>query len=202
MKLHIAVDMDDVLLEFFRSVCHRVNKDFGQTVDYEACSDWDRNPVKDLTCFGDGRTWWDWLRDNVDIWASFPCTPDALTSVRRLQEQGHFLELVTSKPEWAEHIVAEWLDRNGFLFDVVTIAPTGVPKHELSNADVLIDDAPHNIRAWVNADPRRHGVVFTRPWNSGDSFDDCSTLRVQRADNWSQVLKAVDDIADSHRMAI
>lgn len=179
--LRVAVDLDDVVLDFFPTVIAGINDAFGTDISVESCKDWDDNPVKHLDCFGAGRSWWDWLKENSYLWAACPPVKGAADGVNVLQMAGFKVECLTSKPVWARWVVWTWLHTQPFSFDSVTIVPTGESKVDWSGADVLVDDAVHNIEAWEKAG--RFAVVFDRPWNQ-----EC---RAPRAFDWDGVINHV-----------
>lgn len=171
--MKIAVDLDDVCMEFFSSVCWAIAEAFPEeNLDpirmYEETTDWVNNPVKDLRIFGEDiygnqSTWWDWLKANDRLWAKFYPVHDSISGVRLLREAGHWVEAVTSKPQWAEWVVWEWQKQYQYQFNAIIIVPTGMSKLEASSADLLIDDRTSAIQEWDEAG--RYGLLYTRPWN-------------------------------------
>jgi 5'(3')-deoxyribonucleotidase len=186
----IAVDLDDVCVEYFRSVVDEVNHEFGTDLDYEETLSWDDNPLKRLDVFGEGRDWWTWMESRCHLWSRFPAVAGAVEGIDALKARGHYVECLTSKPEWARWVVWDWLALHQPDFDSVTICPTGVPKHSLSHAGVLIDDAPHNVEAWTAKG--RWAILFDRPWNR--SIRPLDLTNCVRARGWNEVIEAVDAI--------
>ena len=192
--MHVAVDLDDVCMEFFSSVCKEVAIAFpAENLDpermYQDTTDWHKNPVKDLTCFGKGRTWWDWLKDNKFLWATFLPVPGALAGVEQLRKQGHWVEALTSKPAWAEFVVWRWQNIWQFPFNTVTIVPTGTSKLEMSYADVLVDDRLSTCLEWQEARGPDSAILYKRPWNM-----QTEDVTLRKASSWEYVLDQVKRI--------
>ena len=85
-------------------------------------------------------SWWDWLRDRDWLWSTFPAVEGAIGGIKRLRAAGHYVECVTSKPEWAEFNVWKWLGKWRPAFNQVTIVNTGQSKLDFTDADVIVDD--------------------------------------------------------------
>ncbi len=185
--MHIAVDMDDVTMEFYRNVLRAVRTEYGIDFKYEDVSGWDKNELKEADIFGKGRTWWDWLRDRDWLWATFPAVEGAIGAITQLRQQGHYVEAITSKPDWARWTVWAWLGKWRPDFHRVTIVSPGEEKTSFTTAEVLVDDSPSNILDW-QADGRL-AIIFDRPWNQ-----ECVGMR---AYNWRDVLGNVAAIEEA-----
>ena len=63
MSLTIAVDFDDVMVNFMEGVLEVVERDFGATIPIEEIDTWaDWHPlVNDII----GRDWWAWLEEHA-----------------------------------------------------------------------------------------------------------------------------------------
>lgn len=191
--MHIAVDLDDVTMDFWRSVCASINLEYGLAIDPEQTRDWEKNEVKQLTIFGEGRDWWSWLRDRDWIWATFKPVPGAIGGVQRLRQQGHYVEAVTKKPEWAEWTVWKWLGLWRPAFNTVTIVPSGGSKASSSQASLLIDDSPDNLTEWVASDQSRTAICFDQPWNRTMP----NHSNIFHTYSWEGVLDKVERIANA-----
>lgn len=202
-ELKIAIDLDDTVFDFWAGVCQSLNLEYGLELDPNETKNWDDNALKQLAIFGDGpdgtpRTWWDWLQERDWIWATFKPVPGAIGAIKTLRQQGHFVEALTSKPEWAEWTVWRLLGRWRPPFNQVTIVPTGESKGEWSNAYLLIDDRDLNIQEWLtsltNGELRtRTAIAFQRPWtHMEDIVAERGTLAVAR--HWGEVLALVEEL--------
>lgn len=190
VKLHLAVDLDDVVVNFFPHVLACLKREYGIDISMEQITDWDDNPVKHLRIFGEGRDWWDWLRGRDWLWAKADAIEGAIGGIDTLRRQGHYVEGLTSKPEWAEWCVWAFCGKWRPPFNRLTIAPLGERKVDLSDAEILIDDAPHNVAPWVAAPNGRSAILFDKPWNANVPIDPITTAR---AKNWADVLRIVEE---------
>jgi hypothetical protein len=197
--MHIAVDLDDVVMDFWTDLVASINLEYGTDLSPADTIDWDDNSVKNLEVFGEGRTWWDWLEERDWIWHTFKPVPGAIGSLEILRQQGHYLEAITAKPRWAEWTVWKWLGKWRPPFNRVTLArPTDI-KAQLTNASVIIDDRDKNITEWVTHQTPftqypRAGILFERPWSNPEAFNKAANVAVAR--NWSDVMKLVKGMED------
>ena len=186
---HIAVDLDDVVLDFVGGLRQAVKKEYGVEIPEEAITDFNLKPFLDPII---GRNWWSWMRDRSWLWSQFPAVDGAVGSLDRLRRDGHYLELVTSKPEWAEHNVYRWLGKWRPPFQRVTIVGPDDNKADFTEATVLIDDKAKNVVSFHNSG--RDALLFTRPHNQ--SLDDlCPGCvwpeKIVRVNNWQEVLEEI-----------
>lgn len=163
-KLHIAVDMDDTVLDFMGFLMTEVfPREFGVTPDYDG-QPWGSKAVafgkNPLLLEAGYHNWWEWLRERDWLWAKCPAIPGAIGGIKRLRADGHFIEVITSKPDWAEHLVWQWLGKWRLPIRQVTISKPGEPKVELTGADLMVDDKVDTINEFVAA--RRAGILFDR----------------------------------------
>jgi FMN phosphatase YigB (HAD superfamily) len=178
----VAVDLDDVVLDFTGGVREAVRREFG--VDPGEFTAWDLGPVLNPIV---GRDWWDWLRDRSWIWSHFPAVDGAMGGLERLRNMGCRLECVTHKPRWAEHIVWRWLGKWRPPFHSVTIVPQGQSKAAHSGAEILVDDRPENCLEW--AATGRPAILFERPHNAAAEFDEGVVFS---AADWRTVVEVIE----------
>lgn len=176
---HYAVDMDDVVVDFVGGLIDSMKKEHGATITMAQLEQtgWDLHPLLDPII---GYSWWTWLRQREHLWANFPAVDGAIGGIEQLRRQGHFLELVTAKPEWAEHNVWKWLGKWRPAFQRVTIVDTKACKADATSADLLIDDKPGNCQHFL--DQGRGAILFARPHNR-DARPNFTT-----AHSWTDVL--------------
>ena len=117
---HIAIDMDDVMLDFVGGLKAAVKLEYGVEITDEqlAACGWNLHPLLDPIL---GRSWWKWLKEREWLWANFPAIEGSIGAVEKLRQHGYVVELVTSKPSWAAHNVWKWLGKWRPAFDRVTI---------------------------------------------------------------------------------
>ncbi len=187
-KLHIAVDLDDVTIDFFQGNIDAMYREFGVLLLKEDVTTWDDNPVKLFPWADYGYAdWWGWLRTRDWLWATFPAIPGAIGGVHALRAAGHNVECLTAKPDWAEPQVWRWLGRWRVPFQAVTIADLTTPKSTLTQADILVDDKPSTIEDWVASADDRFGILYDQPWNRSMVLPE----RAVRVATWHGVLETV-----------
>lgn len=187
--MHIAIDVDDVMMDFTSYVLKCIQREYGRSFGIEEITDWDDNPLKHSRMFRNGGTWWDWLRSRDWLWARVPAVEGAIGGVQQLRDAGHFIELLTTKPEWAEWTVWAWLGKWRPAQHRVTIVPQDGKKHECSDALILVDDALHNVVPW--AATGRTALLFDRPWNR----DGQRNPRVWRVHHWGEIVCRVEELS-------
>lgn len=87
--------------------------------------------------------------------------PDAAYWMPRIAEAGIRIHLVTARnePRSEEHSI-HWFAQKGLPYDRLTLR---ADKENVDDYDVLLDDAPHNVEAVLNAN--RKAVLLDRSWN-------------------------------------
>ena len=195
-RLHIAIDLDDVVLDFFPGVLASFEKEFGEKVEFDGRPwgpDADAFYKHPLLLAAGYSSWWDWLRDREWLWANFGVVHGAIGGIQTLRHRGHYLECVTSKPDWAEHNVWKWLGKWRPAFQRVTIVDKATRKVDVTEADVLVDDKPDNVKEFIEAG--RRGILFDRSYVQGN-FQTACFLGCGWAGNWSDVVRQVEGIAN------
>ncbi len=183
--MHIAVDADDVVVDFIGGLLDSVYNEYGVRVKKEDIKEWDLHKVLDPII---GRSFWAWLKDRERLWANFGTVPGAIGSIDKLRRKGHYMEMVTSKPEWAEHNVFIWLGKWRPNFHRVTITKLEDKKCDKSDADVLIDDKPQNCIDWLATG--RKAILFTSAHNR--TFSVIKNSNLVRADDWPTVVELIE----------
>lgn len=180
MTAHIAVDMDDVLLDFMGGLQHAIKTEYGVIVpDF---TKWDVNELLDPIL---GKSWWKWMRERDWLWSNFPAIDGAIGGLTQLREDGNFIEIVTSKPEWAEYTVWKWMGKWRPPVNRVTIVEMDQHKVDMTDADLLLDDKPQNVDEF--AEEGRIGVLFGRSHNR-DSVVHPDVIRV---DGWRNAVELI-----------
>lgn len=182
-KLHLAIDLDDVVLDFTGGLRTAVQTEYGVNVD--EFDKWEIREVLDPIL---GRSWWKWMRERDWLWPNFPVIPGAIGGLTQLRSDGHRLEIVTSKPEWAEYAVWKWMGKWRPPVHAVTIMNTGNGdrKVDATDADLLIDDRADSVVDF--AEEGRVGILFDRPHNRADVKMPSGTYR---ATDWHKVVELV-----------
>lgn len=179
--MHLAIDLDDTVLDFVGGLRDSVKKEYGVVLTEEDIYQWDLHPILDPII---GQNWWTWLRDREWLWHTFPAVDGAIGTLDHLRREGHYLECVTSKPLWAEHNTWKWLGKWRPPFQRVTIVGPKDRKIDFTDAELLVDDKPQNCLEFLESD--RKAILFARTHNLAT---DLSGL--PRASSWAQVRQII-----------
>jgi hypothetical protein len=183
---HVAVDLDDVTVDFMVGLAASYELEFDEPLDISEGT-WAR-PLSEyhtpaLNAAG-YKSVWEWLRHREWLWALFPAVPGAMGGIAALRHDGWYVEAVTSKPEWAEHNVWKWLGKWRPPFHRVTIVSPKQSKVDFTDADVIVDD-----KLATCVDFNKHGrgaVLFDRYAAHDDSPELGPYLRQARG--WADVI--------------
>lgn len=187
--MHIAVDADDVVVDFVGGLLGVVKKEYGVEIFRDEIKEWNLHPILDPVI---GHSFWKLLKDRAHLWAGFPAIDGAIGHIGKLRDQGHYMELVTSKPEWAEYNMYKWLGKWRPAFQRVTIVGLEDRKVDFTDAEILIDDKPQNCQGFLDAG--RQAILFSSPHNL--SFPQAKTGMV-RANDWSIVVKMIETLSET-----
>lgn len=179
---HVAIDLDDVVLDFCGGLVTAVRKEFGVDLTHEQLIEWDLDKVLSPII---GRPWGEWLKDRDWLWSHFDAVDGAIGGIEKLRRRGLYLELLTVKPEWAEYAVWRWLGKWRPRFNRVTLVAPDHTKVDYTEAQLLVDDRPENCLEFVEAG--RTAILFDRPWNR--TFG--PPVGMVRAGSWNEVVEAV-----------
>jgi len=160
--VHIAIDLDDVILDFVGNLVDVLNTEYDAGLTRESVTDWDLTKILDPII---GESWWKWWERRDWLWAQAPAVPGAIGGLEKLRRNGHYLEIVTAKPRWAEAQTFRWLGKWRPPVHRVTIIPVEqkLKKSEVTFAELLIDDKPDNCEEFLQAN--RRAILFKRPHN-------------------------------------
>lgn len=189
--MHYAIDCDDVMLNFFPNVLDCFEREFDIRPEFDG-QPWGalavaftKHPAFLDAGYDD---WWGWLRERDWLWGIAPAVPGSIGGVKTLRARGHYTEMVTSKPEWAEPQVWRWLGKWRPPFEQVTISKPGVPKTEVTKAEVLIDDKLANCQDFAN--DGRTAILFDQ---SGLVLA-VKPESIHVAHNWADVLAIAEGL--------
>jgi len=185
---HVAIDLDDVVLDFVGGLRRAIKKEYGVELRDEDVKDFNLRPLLDPII---GRSWWAWLRERDWLWENFEAVDGAMGAIERLRLDGYYLELLTSKPKWAEYSVWRWLGKWRPPFQRVTIVGQGDEKADFSDAPILVDDKVENLVGFYEAG--RTGLLFSRPHNRAA---DLSLLGIERVNSWAEALTEIRRLTD------
>lgn len=183
--LHIAVDVDDVCVDFLGQLIARFNRQHPHVrpLHRSDVTAWDLEE-----CFGPeiaAQLYAD--MGAPDFYDTASMIPGSLVGVRTLRDAGHEVTFVSSCGT-GESIPGKvrWLARNGFLLDygahVHADFIAAHAKHRIA-ADLIIDDRAENIGT-------RPGILFAREHNRT-----IQGRAMVRADTWADVVRHVEGYA-------
>ena len=185
--MHIALDSDDVVLDFIGGVCEAVSRDYGVHITPTDITGWEFSDVLDPVL---GEPWWEWMRRHAWLWGEkFKPVHGAIGGIEILRRAGHWLEVVTNKPAWAEAEVWKWYGRYKPPVNQVTVVPLDGrrPKHEVTEAVLLIDDKPETCADWVASRPNRMAFLFDHPHNQAAK----PVPGVMRVKDWQHIVSLI-----------
>jgi 5'-nucleotidase len=157
--LTIAVDVDEVCAQLLREWIMRYNARYEDTLTLDQVTEWDVSKCVKAEC---GMKVFDILHD-PNLYDYIPPYPDAVKAINFARDRGHRVVFVTSCPKGSMDQKLTWLEKWGFLPSDVRTQRDFIAAHDKSliQADVLIDDAMHNVDAWP-----RVAILINRPHNA------------------------------------
>ena len=199
--MRILVDQDEVLADFVNPLLQKWFEHTGIRLTRDQVQGWDIS-----TLLGGNKRW---LRETIshpDYFADLPPKEGAIKGFHALENMGHELFIVTHVSDDVTNAFEgkrECVRRHlpGFHFNKLSFFTC----KELIDAHVLIDNGPHNIKAWSDAG-RHGGIIFDAPWNrtvNENNFARSRTsdsLNAYRALDWGQVLYWVKQINDEREL--
>lgn len=141
-QLNIGIDIDDTLTNTFDYLIPAVAEFYNMDIDYlkeHKISYTSLTPEMKEKELEFARTYFDKLIPNT------PIKPDAAEYIRKIKKLGHKITIITARSnifyEDSYKLSAEYLTRNGILFDelICSFDKAGVCKEQ--NIDIFIDDS-------------------------------------------------------------
>lgn len=171
-RLTVAVDVDDVCARLGPAWVARYNERYGDSLTWEQVTDWDIRRFVKPAC---GARVYDLL--TPDLYDTVEPDPVAKTLVEHIRAQGHRVVYVTSAMQRHAGRKLRWLREHGFLDDggELSLDYIEATDKSLIAADILIDDKPANVRAFVDAG--RVAVLWQQPHNTCVPTEDLARKR-------------------------
>ena len=176
----IAVDIDGCYFDTTQMMLDKMNERFGADVLYEEITDFHYSNL-DLKRKNYLFKLWHDMDYNM-----LSAEPGAEIAINRLRE--YYDCIAVSSPMTGLHVRTKYerLKNDWGYKNVVLIS-----RKTLIDADVLIDDAPHNIVEWLATN--RPVVVFRRPWNQ-DVIEEYKNNRLMKVVyHWDQVPDRIEE---------
>jgi FMN phosphatase YigB (HAD superfamily) len=181
--MRIAIDIDSTLHHYWDVLSDAALRRFGIELPYEEQFDWGitrLRPEQLQVCIEETHS------DEV-IEAAEPY-PDAVETVRRWHEEGHFVHITSHRSVDAHPATERWLRRIGLPFDELYCSSDKVTRCRDIDIDVLIDDSPVNLLRAIEAGITPATILH--PWNA----DVCEEERVVSARSWPELAAKLDPV--------
>ncbi len=178
----ILVDMDDTIECLLKAWVGLLNERYGRSVSTEDVTQWDvTKAYPGLTkeqVYG--------VLNEAGFWGRVDPMPGAAEALRRFIAEGHEVYIVTatayeSVPEKMRDLLFRWFPFIGW--DNVIIAA----RKQMIRADVLIDDAVHNLEGGQYA-----RILVDAPYNRAY---DAAAGGMTRVYSWKEIEREIDRIA-------
>jgi len=173
----IALDFDGVLADIHSVACAIYTARTGQRLTPDDLTDY---YFPAWEAFGE-------IWHAPGFYATVEPMPGALLGLDKLRRAGHRVVIVTTcAPGMAEE-KADWLFRHGSTPDSLSHPDFVACKDKtLIRADVLIEDSPANVVAWVKTN--RRAILLNRPWTVKADIQSSLWTWITRAKDWSAIV--------------
>lgn len=159
--MRLGIDLDGVVANFTHGWMSFYNRDFGSSLAVEDSKRW--NDLVELTHFADIGEFWRWSSDldGRSVFFHLEPFPGAIEALVDLDQAGHDIIVVTTKPEFAVDDTHDWIESHGIPATEIHIleAKWRVP------CDVYLDDGPHILPGLIAHRPESTVCRYVRPWN-------------------------------------
>lgn len=179
----IAVDMDGVLIEYNRSKVVPALQAAGFDITYDEIT---RFNYEELLGPEGAKVALS-IINSEEVYDGLDAEPGALKGLEALRKIGRVIILTYALTNMAR-VKLTWLKEHGIDFADIVYARD----KRLVQADILIDDAVHNIEPWLATG--RPAVLFDRPWNRYWERTDLAP----RVFRWDEVPAAVQQQLEEH----
>lgn len=164
-QLEIAIDLDGIAADFTHRLLSEYADITGERITQEQITDWD------ISKFVSHPRVAHHLFHTPGFFSRLAPMDGAVEGILRLQKMGHDVFIVTSGCS-----VAAYSEKAQWCHDYLGLSTKAVNVvHEKKRvcADVLIDDGPHNTRAWKRRHPGGLTLGIMHPYNAhhGADFD-------------------------------
>jgi 5'-nucleotidase len=196
-KLTILVDLDSILANLDKKWYPAWNEKNGDDLHPRRVTEWATHKFTKTKCTGI----YDLLNE-PGFFRDLEPIPGGIDAIKALHEDGHRIVIITSAPDdapTAHHDKVQWVRQHlPFIGKKDFI---GTHAKDMFRADVLIDDGPHNIEAFRNANPA--GFIATIGYHYNVKAQHlCNFVAKYNYDEpnfefvWTGILAAVQDFAN------
>lgn len=154
----VAVDVDETVADLLGEWLRRYNERSGDNILPEDITGW--TIAEQLREGWQDRKALDEILLEPDLYRHVLPIPFARRAVRRLRDAGCRVVFASSCPPGQEHHKIAWLMRYGLITDAKEFI--SAKDKSLVRADILIDDGPHNVRAFLG-----RSFLVSQPHNLG-----------------------------------
>jgi uncharacterized HAD superfamily protein len=189
--MRIAIDIDSTLHHYWPLLSAAAKRRFGIELPYDRQFSWTTTRLREeqmRVCIADTHT-------DEAIAAARPY-PNAVETVNRWHEAGHFIHVTSHRAEHCRTATARWLDDIGLHHDELYCSYDKVARCREIGIDLLIDDSPANIVGALEA-----GMVvatISHPWNQ----DVCEEEDVICAKDWPELERRLQPVLDGDLRAV
>jgi uncharacterized HAD superfamily protein len=181
--VRIAIDIDSTLHHHWPLVAAAAKRRFGVELPYEEQLDWGITRLRSdqlHLCIQETHC-------EEAILAGDPY-PDAVATVTRWREDGHFIHITSHRDPAACDATARWLAQIGVPYDDLHCSHDKVGRCVELGIELLIDDSPINLARAIE-----HGMAvatIAHPWNR----DVCDEEDVICAPDWRALAARLDPL--------
>lgn len=161
-SLRLAIDLDGVVANFNDGWTRLHNEEFGGNLSADLVTMWDG--LHKLGGFANMDDFWTWAEGGdrrPSVFRHLDVFPGAIETLNSLDDSGHEIVIVSTKPDWAVHETLHWLAERAIPTREIHFS---FRKYEV-DCDVYLDDAPHVLQELVEHHPDSVVCRFVRPWN-------------------------------------
>ena len=156
--MRIAIDIDSTLHHYWDRLSDAAVRRFGIDLPYEEQLDWGITRLRSdqlRLCIAETH--------RAEAILDGQPYPDAVETVARWHDEGHFIHVTSHREESAREPTARWLERIGVPYDDLHCSDDKVGRCVDLGIELLIDDSPLNLARAIE-----HGILvatIAHPWN-------------------------------------
>lgn len=189
--MRLGIDIDGVVLDFVSAFCTICRERHGYPIRYEDIIRHDLGQVLGLP----KRRLEALIRETLESNLIRPY-PGAVEELRRLREQGHVIELVTSRPESLRERTETVLRQNRVPYDKLVFASFLKKVVEAEHLDLFVEDSL--AEALELADNGIPVLIYEHPWNRRSLNVEGRLCYVK---DWTELVRAVEATAAQRQPA-